>query len=135
MKILVVDGQGGSLGKAIIEKIIEAELKVDIVAVGTNSIATQNMIDKSGVQGATGENPVVVNAERADIIIGPIGIFAANSMFGEITERMTLAISKSKAIKLLIPYNKCNIIIAGTKDNTFKNYIDEIVDHIRKLLN
>ena len=134
MKILVIDGQGGKLGKAIIDKLIENDIKAEIIALGTNSAATQNMIARNGIPGATGENPIVVNTEDADIIIGPIGILAANSMLGEITEKMTLAISKSKAIKLLIPYNKCHIMIAGLRDDKFSSYINEIVDYLKKLL-
>lgn len=135
MKIIVIDGQGGSLGKAIISRLLEENIKVEIIALGTNSTATQNMIKGNNIQGATGENPVVVNSIDADIIIGPIGILTANSMLGEITEKMTMAISKSRATKLLIPYNKCKVIVAGVKNDTFQNYINEVVDYIKKIAN
>lgn len=134
MRIIVIDGQGGSLGKAIITKLVEENVNAEIIAIGTNSTATQNMIKGNRIQGATGENPVVVNVEDANIIVGPMGILSANSMLGEITEKMALAISKSKAIKLLIPYNKCKIVVAGVKDNTFQNYIDEAIEYIKNLL-
>lgn len=133
MKIIVIDGQGGSLGKTIIVRLLEENINAEIIALGTNSTATQNMIKGNKIQGATGENPIVVNAEDADIIIGPMGILAANSMLGEITEKMALAISKSRGTKLLIPYNKCKIVVAGVKDDTFQKYIDEIIEHIKKL--
>ena len=135
MKIIVIDGQGGSLGKAVISRLLEENIKVEIIALGTNSTATQNMIKGNNIQGATGENPVVVNSIDADIIIGPIGILTANSMLGEITEKMTMAISKSRATKLLIPYNKCKVIVAGVKNDTFQNYINEVVDYIKKIAN
>ncbi|MDO4198986.1 MAG: DUF3842 family protein [Erysipelotrichaceae bacterium] len=134
MKIVVIDGQGGSLGKAVIVKLLEEKINAEIIALGTNSAATMNMIKGNGIQGATGENPVVVNAIDADVIIGPIGILAANSMLGEITEKMTMAISKSKALKLLIPYNKCKVVIAGVKEDSFDNYINEVIERIKKLL-
>ena len=133
MKILVIDGQGGSLGKTIISRIIEEKIDAEIIAIGTNSTATQNMIKGNKAQGATGENPIVVNVEDADIIVGPMGILAANSMLGEITEKMALAISKSKAVKILIPYNKCKIVVAGVKDDTFQNYIEEAIKQIKKI--
>ena len=135
MKIIVIDGQGGSLGKAVISRLLEENIKAEIFALGTNSTATQNMIKGNNIQGATGENPVVVNSIDADIIIGPIGILTANSMLGEITEKMTMAISKSRATKLLIPYNKCKVIVAGVKNDTFQNYINEVVDYIKKIAN
>lgn len=135
MKIIVIDGQGGSLGKAVISRLLEENIKAEIIALGTNSTATQNMIKGNNIQGATGENPVVVNSIEADIIIGPIGILTANSMLGEITEKMTMAISKSRATKLLIPYNKCKVIVAGVKNDTFQNYINEVVDYIKKIAN
>ena len=135
MKIIVIDGQGGSLGKAVISRLLEENIKAEIIALGTNSTATQNMIKGNNIQGATGENPVVVNSIDADIIIGPIGILTANSMLGEITEKMTMAISKSRATKLLIPYNKCKVIVAGIKNDTFQNYINEVVDYIKKIAN
>lgn len=135
MKIIIIDGQGGSLGKAVISRLLEENIKAEIIALGTNSTATQNMIKGNNIQGATGENPVVVNSIDADIIIGPIGILTANSMLGEITEKMTMAISKSRATKLLIPYNKCKVIVAGVKNDTFQNYINEVVDYIKKIAN
>ena len=135
MKIIIIDGQGGSLGKAVISRLLEENIKAEIIALGTNSTATQNMIKGNNIQGATGENPVVVNSIDADIIIGPIGILTANSMLGEITEKMTMVISKSRATKLLIPYNKCKVIVAGVKNDTFQNYINEVVDYIKKIAN
>ena len=129
MKILVIDGQGGKMGKAIVEQLVKAGHKDDVIAVGTNAVATAAMI-KSGVAGATGENPVKVNATKADYIIGPMGIIAANSLLGEITPAMALAVSESGARKLLIPVSKCNIQIMGTVDKPMNDYIMEICEYL-----
>lgn len=129
MKILVIDGQGGKMGKAIVEQLVKAGHKDDVIAVGTNAVATAAMI-KSGVAGATGENPVKVNAAKADYIIGPMGIIAANSLLGEITPAMALAVSESGARKLLIPVSKCNIQVMGTVDKPMNDYIMEICEYL-----
>ena len=129
MKILVIDGQGGKMGKAIVEQLVRAGHKDDVIAVGTNAVATAAMI-KAGVAGATGENPVKVNAAKADYIIGPMGIIAANSLLGEITPAMALAVSESGARKLLIPVSKCNIQIMGTVDKPMNDYIMEICEYL-----
>ena len=129
MKILVIDGQGGKMGKAIVEQLVRAGHKDDVIAVGTNAVATAAMI-KAGVAGATGENPVKVNAAKADYIIGPMGIIAANSLLGEITPAMALAVSESGARKLLIPVNKCNIQVMGTVDKPMNDYIMEICEYL-----
>ena len=129
MRILVIDGQGGKMGKAIVEQLVKAGHKDEIIAVGTNAVATAAMI-KAGVAGATGENPVIVNAAKADYIIGPMGIIAANSLLGEITPRMALAVSESDARKLLIPVSKCNIQVVGTVDKPMNDYINEICEYL-----
>ncbi len=129
MKILVIDGQGGKMGKAIVEQLVKAGHRDDVIAVGTNAVATAAMI-KSGVAGATGENPVKVNAAKADYIIGPMGIIAANSLLGEITPAMALAVSESNARKLLIPVSKCNIQVIGTVDKSMNDYIMEICEYL-----
>ena len=129
MKILVIDGQGGKMGKAIVEQLVKAGHKDDVIAVGTNAVATAAMI-KAGVAGATGENPVKVNAAKADYIIGAMGIIAANSLLGEITPAMALAVSESGARKLLIPVSKCNIQVMGTVDKPMNDYIMEICEYL-----
>ncbi|MBE6103787.1 MAG: DUF3842 family protein [Erysipelotrichaceae bacterium] len=129
MKILVIDGQGGKMGKAIVEQLVRAGHKDDVIAVGTNAVATAAMI-KAGVAGATGENPVKVNAAKADYIIGPMGIIAANSLLGEITPAMALAVSESGARKLLIPVSKCNIQVMGIVDKPMNDYIMEICEYL-----
>lgn len=112
-KIIVIDGQGGSLGRAVIEQIKKLLPQQPILALGTNSIATAAMLKAGATAGATGENPVLVNCRDADIIIGPVGIIAADALLGEITAAMAAAVGRSPAQKLLIPVNKCQIRIAG----------------------
>ena len=133
MKIVVIDGQGGSLGKAITEK-IKSRYNCEIYAIGTNSIATAAMIKAGADYGATGENPVVVNSRDADVIIGPIGIIAANSLLGEITPKMAAAIACSEARKILVPVSKCKIHVAGTPELSFGEAIECAVDALGKLL-
>ena len=82
MKILVIDGQGGRIGKTIIERLAAAKVEGELIAVGTNSIATAAMMKAGASEGATGENPVVVLSCEADVIVGPVGIVAANSLLG-----------------------------------------------------
>jgi len=133
MKIVVIDGQGGSLGKAITEK-IKSRYNCEIYAIGTNSIATAAMLKAGADYGATGENPVVVNSRDADVIIGPIGIIAANSLLGEITPKMAASVAFSEAKKILVPVNKCKIKVAGTPELSFGDAIECAVKELGELL-
>lgn len=129
MVIMVTDGQGGGVGKAVIEKlkpILPEEHQ--LVAVGTNSIATANMMKAGAVNVATGENAVKYNAERADIIIGSIGIISANAMFGELSPEMANAISESEAMKILIPLKRCGLFVVGVNTDSMPKMIDEAID-------
>ena len=130
MNILIVDGQGGGVGKALVERISDRCRDVDITAVGTNSMATVNMLKGGKINGATGENAVVYNSSFADIIVGPIGIVMANSMFGEITPKMAEAIAGSRAKVILIPMSKCQIHVVGIEEKKVADYVDEAVDEI-----
>ena len=123
MRILVIDGQGGRIGRGIIEQLIKGGFNGEIIAVGTNSSATEAMMKAGAGKGATGDNPVAVNAAEADIITGPVGIIAANSLMGEVTPRMAYSIAASRAKKVLIPMNRCNIVMAGTEELTLNEYI------------
>ena len=121
MKVLVVDGQGGGIGRQIIESIKKTYPDVDVTAVGTNVLATQAMIKAGANQAATGENAVIVNCRTADVIIGPIGIVIADSLLGEITPRIAVAVAQSSAERILLPMNLCSNYIAGyTQINTSK---------------
>ena len=130
-KILIIDGQGGSLGKEITAR-LKAECPADeFTVIGTNSIATQNRLKAKPDKAATGENPVVVNAAKADIIVGPIGIVVADSLCGEVTEKMALAVAKSDAPKYLIPVNHCNNIVVGVPNLTMNALLDDLVAKIK----
>lgn len=131
MKVLVIDGQGGKLGAQVIALLKERfNERIELIGVGTNALATETMIKSKPNIAATGENPIVVCAKEADIIIGPIGIVIADSLYGEITARSALAVSKSKAVKLLIPINKCNNIVVGITDNFIKDALSQIINYI-----
>ena len=128
MNILVIDGQGGQIGARLISALSSKTETHTVVAVGTNSIATQAMIKAGADRGATGENPAVVLAARADIIAGPLGIIAANALLGEITPKIAMAVSESRAQKVLIPVNRCGIQIAGASHQSMK---EDILDAAR----
>lgn len=130
MKIVVIDGQGGSIGRAVVEQLVKKCDTESIYCVGTNSAATANMLKGGAKHGATGENPVVVACRDADFIIGPIGIIMADAMLGEITEVMSHAIGASKAHKVLIPINKC-LTVAGVQEMSLNEYINLAVESIK----
>lgn len=132
-KIVVIDGQGGSIGRTIVEKLVERGYKENILCIGTNAAATQNMLKGGARQGATGENPVVVASRDAAYIIGPIGIMMADSMLGEITPVIASAIGRSGAHKILIPINKC-VTVSGVRDITLNEYIDDAVEKLISFL-
>lgn len=128
MTVVVIDGQGGRMGQMLIERIKAAELPCQLLAIGTNSIATSAMLKAGADAGATGENPVVVACRTADVIVGPIGILAADSLLGEVTPAMAVAVGQSRAKKLLLPVNLCNNIVVGTQSLPMAKLIGEAVD-------
>lgn len=130
MKIVVIDGQGGSIGKAIVEQLVKKVDVESIFCIGTNSVATANMLKVGAKYGASGENPVVVACRDADYIIGPIGIIMADSMLGEISPLMAQAVGASNAHKILVPINKC-LTVAGVQNLTLSDYIKIAVDSIQ----
>ena len=134
MNILIIDGQGGQLGAQLIKSIIANFSNITITAVGTNSTATTAMVKAGAKQAATGENPVIVACRKADIIIGPIGIVIADSLYGEITPKMAVAVGQADATRILIPMNKCENIVEGVSDLTLTNLIDGVVERLRKIL-
>ena len=134
MKIVVIDGQSGRMGQLFIERVKVAGLPCEIVAVGTNAIATSAMLKAGAASGATGENPVLVACRTADIIAGPIGILAADSLMGEITPAMAVAVGQSRAKKLLLPVNQCNNLVAGVPAMSLNTLMDEAVELLRTLL-
>jgi len=130
MNILVVDGQGGGIGRQLVENIKKALPTVIITAVGTNSIATSVMLKAGAHHSATGENAVIVGCRTADIIVGPIGIVVADSLWGEITPAMAVAVGQSQAKKVLMPINHCNNIIVGISDLSVGTLIKCVIDEI-----
>ncbi|MDO4960940.1 MAG: DUF3842 family protein [Eubacteriales bacterium] len=133
-RALIIDAQGGGIGKQLTAEIVKRGLELEIIAVGTNSTASAQMLKAGAAHAATGENPVIVNCRKADFILGPIGIAIADSMYGEITSGMAEAIGQSDAVRILIPINSCGTFVAGVNDAGLKYYIKEAVDHLEALL-
>lgn len=133
-KVTIIDGQGGRVGKAIIEQMKKLRPQQEIYAIGTNSLATAAMLKAGADYGATGENPCIVNANDSDIIIGPIGIVIANALLGEITPAIATAVGASKAYKVLIPTNKCNHYIVGCVENGISEQIRMVCEKVDSLL-
>ncbi len=134
MNILVIDGQGGRIGAQVISGVRAESIDASIIAVGTNTTATAAMLKAGADNGATGENAVIVNARKADVIVGPIGIVVADSLFGEVTAAMAVAVGRSDAKKLFIPVNHCNNIIVGVSDLSMGNMIKSVVAEINNCL-
>lgn len=134
MKLVVIDGQGGRMGSAVIGQLKAEFPGHEIYALGTNSIATASMLKAGADYGATGENPVLVNTKDADIIIGPIGIVLADSLLGEITPAMACAVGKSSAYKILLPVSRCRHHIVGCQDMPLSESIRLVAEEVRKYL-
>ncbi|MBQ9987157.1 MAG: DUF3842 family protein [Erysipelotrichales bacterium] len=134
MKIVVIDGQGGRIGKMIIEEISDMVIGHEVVAIGTNALATSSMIKGGATLAATGENPVVVNVRDADVVIGPIGIIVADSLLGEVTEKMAVAVASSKAKKILVPISKCNQVVVGVQELPLSKYIELVRKQLKREL-
>lgn len=133
-RVLVIDAQGGGIGRSLVSAIKENVEDVWVTAVGTNSAATSAMLKAGADEGATGENAVAVCSKKADIIVGPIGIVIADSLLGEITKKIALSVSKSSAKRILLPFNHCNNIIVGIKDFNVGKLIQNAVDEINKII-
>ena len=130
MNILIIDAQGGGIGKQLVSSIKESFPNFEITAVGTNSAASAAMLKAGADHVATGENAVVVGCRKADLIIGPIGIVITDSLYGEITEKMAVAIGKSSAKRILIPVNQCDNIIAGVQTSNINHLIKCVIEEI-----
>jgi NAD(P)-dependent dehydrogenase (short-subunit alcohol dehydrogenase family) len=139
VRIAVVDGQGGGIGKSIIERLrkelsARQAVKVTIIALGTNALATGSMLKAGADEGATGENAIVRTVEAVDVILGPLGIVLANSILGELTPKMATAIASCKAHKLLIPMTRCGVEIVGARIDPLPRQIDALVEKTIELL-
>lgn len=133
MNVLVIDAQGGGIGRQLVSVIKESIPEAEVTAVGTNSAATSVMLRAGADQAATGENAVVVNSRKADAIVGPIGIVIADSLYGEVTPVMAKAVAQSDARRILIPINHCDNIVVGVSDLNIGTLIRGVVSELEKL--
>ena len=131
--IAIIDGQGGRIGVRLVEEIRKALPEAEILAAGANTAATERMLAAGAARGATGENAVRVVCRSADIIAGPVGIAIADSMLGEITPAMALAVAQSRAARVLIPIGKCETIVVGSGEKTMSELLSEAVARITAL--
>lgn len=134
MNVLVIDGQGGQLGAQLIKALKDNFLDMCIVAVGTNATATATMLKAGANQAATGENPVLVACKKADIIVGPIGIVIADSLFGEITPAMAVAVGQADAVRILLPINKCDNLVAGISNVSMMDIVEDVIRKMKEII-
>jgi hypothetical protein len=133
MTICVIDGQGGKIGSTIIAKLKERlRESVEIIALGTNSSATENMMKARANRGASGENAIAVTVKKAGIIIGTMNILMANSMLGELTPRMAQAIAESPAVKIVLPVTQENVVVIGKGDLSIPQMVSSLIDEVEK---
>jgi len=130
MKIVIIDGQGGRLGKLFVEQVLTKLPQAEIHALGTNSIATATMLKAGAHCGATGENPVVRGVMDADAVLGPVGIVVAHAILGEVTPTMAEAVGACRARKFLVPMNSCGVVVAGVKEESLQSYVTQAVDRM-----
>jgi len=131
MNVLVIDAQGGGIGRQVVSAIKAAMPELAVTAVGTNSAATAAMLKVGADAAATGENAVLACCRRADVIVGPIGIVIADALLGEITPAMAVAVGQSRARRILIPVNHCDNRIVGVRDMNTAKLIDGVLAELR----
>ena len=134
MRVLVIDGQGGGLGKQLVSAVKGYDRGIEVIAVGTNSAATNMMLKAGADQAATGENSVVTVCRSADVIMGPVGIVIADAMLGEITPRMAQAVGQSTAKRILIPVNLCDNIVVGIEAMSMSGRVECAVDALKDIV-
>ena len=134
MRILIIDGQGGGVGRQLATQIRQAFPDVQLTAVGTNTIATSAMLKGGADTAATGENAALVAVRKADIIVGPLGIVVTDSLGGEITPAMAKAVAQADAKRILLPFRNCDNVIVGVSDYTLGNLIQQAIEELRKIL-
>ena len=122
------------MGRQLVASVKKEFPQAKITAVGTNSIATSNMLKSGADHAATGENAVIVGCRKADVIIGPVGIAIADSMYGEITPVMAAAVGQSDAKKLLIPKNQCNNVIVGIKNVSMGSMVEAVIEQLKDVI-
>ena len=131
--VLVIDGQGGGLGRQLVAAIAAACPEAELTAVGTNSLAANAMLKAGAARAATGENAVVVNCRRADVIVGPIGIVIADALLGEITPAMAAAVCQSGAKRVLVPINHCENYVVGVPEQPVSQLVSAAAQKVRAL--
>ena len=134
MNIVIIDGQGGQLGAQLIKEIILNFPNEKLTAIGTNAVATAAMLKAGAKQAATGENPVLAACRKADVIIGPIGIVIADSLLGEVTAKMAVAVGQADAVRILLPLNKCENLVAGVTSLNTAALIADAMAKLRSVL-
>ena len=132
-KVLVIDGQGGGLGRQLVSALAAACPEAELTAVGTNSLAANAMLKAGASRAATGENAVVVNCRRADVIVGPIGIVIADALLGEITPAMAAAVCQSGARRVLVPINHCENYVVGVPDQPVSQLVAAAAQKVTEL--
>jgi len=136
MRICVIDGQGGGIGSAVIKKLREAfNESVEIIALGTNAVATAQMLKARANRGASGENAIVRMVSQADLVVAPIGVVMAHAMMGEVTPRIAEAVAACPAKKLLIPLTQENVEIVGIAPSPLPPLIETMIEkHLKELV-
>ena len=134
MTVLIVDGQGGRLGKQLVKEVRERFPQLPLMAVGTNSMATEQMLKAGAQRAATGENAVVVACRKADVILGPMGIVIADALMGEVTPEMAKAVGQSEGVRILLPSDKCSTLVAGVADTGMTALIRDAMEKLASLL-
>ena len=134
MNIVIVDGQGGQLGAQLVKEIIMRFPNENLIAIGTNAVATAAMLKAGAKQAATGKNPVLVASRKADVIIGPVGIVIADALLGEVTPEMAAAVGRADAVRILIPMNKCDNMIAGVTNLNTASLIADAMEKLQGLI-
>ena len=132
-KVLVIDGQGGGLGRQLVSALAAACPEAELTAVGTNSLAANAMLKAGASRAATGENAVVVNCRHADIIVGPIGIVIVDALLGEITPAMAAAVCQSGARRVLVPINHCENYVVGVPDQPVSQLVAAAAQKVKEL--
>ena len=128
MKIVVIDGQGGRLGRLLVEGVKARLPQAQVYALGTNGVATAAMLKAGADFGATGENPVLRGVADADGVLGPVGVVVANAILGEVTPAMAEAVGSCRAKKFLIPMNSCGVLVAGVEEQPLPAYVAQAVE-------
>jgi NAD(P)-dependent dehydrogenase (short-subunit alcohol dehydrogenase family) len=133
MRIIVIDGQGGGLGSALVTR-LKARLgdKAQVWALGINALATSAMLKAGADKAATGENAICYNAAHADLILGPIGLLSANALMGEVSPAIAAAVSAAPCRRILVPAFNCGVLVAGTAGLKMEDLLQSAVDMVVK---